>query len=173
MNNPNLSKIINKKRLFTILLAIAIVLILSACSQDDKKYTRDEAKKNGDIIVNNQSKKIIDLLEGDTKVINLDKLVSFKNNLKRNKKSKIGITIFDPNESGVKNTLVYDTKNIIYKNNYSGYDLKPGKYKCKSIELSGNIVFLTGCDKGNEKNRAMVFPLNIHTVQAYGEKLRQ
>ncbi|MGG3914465.1 DUF4362 domain-containing protein [Rossellomorea vietnamensis] len=112
-------------------------ILLSGCSnsapENEKQYTMEESKENGDTIVDEEGK-----------VENLDKLLQFIDQVNENKSAQVVVTNFANRQVSL-NELSYEGNTLTYILK-SGTGEEEKNATCGSIEQKSGSISLQGCE---------------------------
>ncbi|QAS52559.1 hypothetical protein [Halobacillus litoralis] len=154
-----------------IYLASFIVLALSACTEaeSEKPYTVEDAKENGDVIVQHQSENFDQIAKGALDVENIQQINSLVEKVEQGKEASVDISIFTPNGDHYKNNISFDGEEVTFENNYGGYKQSPeGTFTCRYLIKREPMVYVSGCqgEDGTEYTTLLGF---VGTLTAFKE----
>ena len=131
------------------LLLFLTFLTLAACSdaESEDTYTIEDAKENGDVIVEHQVEDFDQIMQGAIEIENIDPISTLLENYINEESASVDISIFTPDGSHFKNSLSYDGEVVKFENNYGGYKNTPqGTYTCEYIQPRGPVVYVSSCE---------------------------
>ncbi|MBA2176656.1 hypothetical protein H0266_17345 [Halobacillus locisalis] len=131
------------------LLVFLTFLTLAACSDTESEdtYSIEDARDNGDVIVEHQVDNFDQIMQGALEIENIDPITTLLDNYQQEETASADISIFSPDGSHFKNSLSYDGDVVTFENNYGGYKNAPqGTYTCEYIEKRGPVVYVSSCE---------------------------
>ncbi|UOQ95382.1 hypothetical protein MUO14_10865 [Halobacillus shinanisalinarum] len=135
--------------------------------QIQKNYSIDDAKENGDVIVEHQVDSFDQIVQCALKLQNISKMLNLIDGVEQKKEDSVDISIFQPDGTHYKNTISYDGEVITFENNYGGYKQTPaGTFECEHISKRGPIIYLNAC-KENDGTKHSTMIGFIGTEEAY------
>ncbi len=153
------------KRIGYFLLCLCFLLLFSSACSDQaghskgpkEGYTVARATKDGHVVIEHLSDQFEEIAQGAVKTKNLEKAFAFIESMNHGQESHLKVTIFNKNGKSYTNDLSYDGGTIVFNNHYGGYNLPPGKYKCKALSPRNGIFYLESCtdEKGQNISTAI------------------
>jgi len=144
----------------TLFLMSMLIFVMAGCSGGTPKKNRltvQKATKEGHVVAQNLSNQLQQIASGQVKTKNLKKIFVFAENVKKGKKDKVAISIFDQSGYSATNTLNFNGKTIAFNNHYSGYNSPTGKYKCKYMSFLSSQIELNECKNQKGKKFSTIF----------------
>ncbi|MFD1019466.1 hypothetical protein [Thalassobacillus hwangdonensis] len=134
------------------LLGFTLLIVMAACSDADSKdtYTIEDAKENGDVIVEHGARNFDQIVAGEIDVQNAGKVLEL---IESKEEAEVEISIFEQDGTHYKNTLSTDGEGFTFENNYGGYPQSPtGTFSCKYMSERGPVIYMGSCtsDDGTE-----------------------
>jgi hypothetical protein len=135
---------------------IGLLAILIGCSDQEtekkSKFSIKDAIEKNHVVIQNLTDNERELMTGSTKTEHLLPMFAFLKDIAANKESKLKVTIFTKSGEPVTSTLHFvEKEKTIFTNNYSGYGMPRGEFKCMNVMESRSSLSLNGC-KGELSN---------------------
>ncbi|SDJ15803.1 hypothetical protein [Salimicrobium halophilum] len=146
-----------KKLVYFLVIATAV---LSACAEaeSEKEYTVEDARDNGDVIVEHETQNFDQIAQGALEIENIGEMTTLLEKVENEEEYSVDVSIFDTGGSHYKNTFETDGTEITFENNYEGYS-QAGTFTCQYMSKRGPMIYLSQCEseEGEEHSTLLGF----------------